>query len=190
MNQQLNMFCANWIEKANQYSHRQLSDYFDKFISLYIVFNALYMEIMNEFALEGHPVTKDFRDKKAATDYVIQYLKSKYYINLLINDQDSQNHWQAICDIITSNKFNIILDWGIPQNHLDIELLNDLLSNSVNKKAKAILSILYYVRCNMFHGHKNFEQRQIELLVPLNYFLEKTIQILMGKLNQITGVTT
>jgi|GEM_PF-1749025 len=40
----LEQFCSNWFEKAATYRMVGLSDYFDKFITIYVVFNRVYIE--------------------------------------------------------------------------------------------------------------------------------------------------
>lgn len=181
--QQLKDFYANWLAKADSYQANTLANHFDKFTSLYVVFNSLYMQVMTELATSGVNVAKDFRDKKAATDYVVQYLKSKYFISQLLNNQESINHLNDICNIIQEEQFHIILEWGNPQRPLDLELLEYLRSNSKQEKSKAILSLFYHIRCNLFHGHKGFEDRQRQLLIPVNFLLRKTVEITFNKLN-------
>jgi hypothetical protein len=179
----LRMFNQNWIAKADNYEDNTLANHFDKFASLYVAFNSLYMQVMTELVISGHVIPKDFKDKKAATDYVVQYLGSVHYINTLLNDQQSVQDFQTICDIIDQENFHIILDWGQPQRASDLGLLGELRNPSRQARAKAILSVFYHIRCNMFHGHKGFENRQRELLVPVNRLLRKTTQIVFDKLD-------
>jgi hypothetical protein len=183
MSPELNNFYINWLGKADAYTENTLSDHFDKFTSLYVLLNAQYMQVMTELVNAGKSLPKDFKDKKAATEYIIQYLGSKHFINKLLNDQESITRLNSICEIIAQERFHIILDWGNPQRDQDIELLNSLRSRSSQAKGKAILSLLYHIRCNMFHGHKGYEQRQKDLLEPLNHLLRKTVVITFDKLN-------
>lgn len=182
MTPHLQQFYFNWLAKADSYNENVLANHYDKFTSLYVVFNALYMEVMTELTISGNQIPKDFKDKKAATDYVIQYLKSKYYIDELLNDQESIDCLNTICEIIVDEKFHIILNWGNHQRNLDLKLLGKLTSNSNNEKGKAILSLFYHIRCNLFHGHKRFEEPQKELLIPVNKLLRKTVEITFQKL--------
>jgi len=184
MTQSLYQFCQNWIAKAAAYNDDTLANHFDKFTSLYVTFNALYMDVMVQLVAQGKEIPKDFKDKKAATDYVIKYLRSKHFISNLLNDQQSTDDLNAICNIIHDEHFNIILDWGEPQRLLDLKLLEGLRSTSTQEKGVAILSLLYHVRCNMFHGHKGFEDRQSQLLGPVNRLLRKVVTITFNKLNE------
>jgi hypothetical protein len=183
MTQQLELFYRNWLGKADSYIENSLANIFDRFTSLYVAYNSLYMDIMTELTKLGFNITKNFQDKKAATDYVIQYIKSRFLVDQLLNNQISIDQLNEICNIIQDERFHIILDWGVPQRQLDLELLNNLRSNSKQEKAKAILDLFYHVRCNLFHGHKGFEDHQRQLLIPINYLLRKTVVIVYNKLS-------
>lgn len=183
MTEQFRTFYNNWLAKANTYNANTLANHFDKFISLYVVYNSLYMEVMSELKNTGANLTQNFKDKTAATDYVIRYLKPTFYLENLLNDEQSINDLNTICDVIDQELFYIILIWGIPQRERDFELVESIRSNNKNKKARAILSLFYYIRCNMFHGHKGFEDRQSQLLIPLNRLLRKTVEITYNKIH-------
>jgi hypothetical protein len=180
---QLRQFYSNWLGKADAYDQDTLANHFDKFTSLYVVFNSLYLQVMTELVLAGEKLPKEYKDKKAATDYVAQYLKGKYFITQLLSDDFSLNNFTNICSIIENEEFHIILDYGIQQRALDLELLTYLRSNASQEKAKAILSLFYHVRCNLFHGQKGFEERQRQLLLPVNQLLRKTVVITFNKLD-------
>lgn len=183
MNNQLNLFCRDWLNKAAQYNDDELASYFDRFTSLYVIYNALYMDVMLELYKLGVDIAKDFKDKKAATDYVIQYLKAKSIMASLLDDEESVSSWDSICQIIQEEKFHIVLDWGEHNRAEDLKLFAMLKSNSSAEKAKAILSVFYHIRCNLFHGHKGFNSEQKSLLKPVNHLLNKTIIILFERLN-------
>jgi len=108
MTTQLRQFYTNWLGKADGYHGNNLANHFDKFTSLYVVFNALYMDIMTELVISGNQIAKDFKDKKAATDYVIKYLKSRYLIDNLLNDQNSNDSLNEICRIIEEERIRIV----------------------------------------------------------------------------------
>lgn len=181
--EQLRRFYNSWLAKADAYSNDTLAGQFDKFSSLYVLFNALYMEVANTLRAAGQQIPVDYKDKKAATDYVAQYLKSKFYIESLLNDETSLNSLTSICDIIENHRFNIILELGTSRRNLDLELLGYLRSKNSQEKAKSILSTLYHIRCNLFHGQKEFEERQMTLLTPAIHLLRKTVEITFNKLN-------
>lgn len=183
LNTYQNQFYENWLSKADSYKEENLSNYFDNFFSLYVIFNTLYMEIMTMLVKEGQYLPSNFKDKKAATDYVIKYLGSQFFLEKLLENSQDISDLNEICEKINNEKFHIILEWGNHQKTKDEILLNSLRSNNKDKKATAILQLFYYVRCNIFHGHKNYENVQIELLSPLNRLLRKTVVLTFEKLN-------
>ncbi len=176
-----NSFYKNWIAKADSYTEDSLPNHFDRFVSMYIIFNSLYMKIADELVLDGYDLPKKFSDNKAATQNVVQFLKSNFYINNLLNDEESINSLKIICEIISSEEYHIILNWGRAQKDKDLKLLKGLESKG-NVKALSILKLFYNIRCNIFHGHKGFDLGQKKLLIPVNQLLRKTIDIVMEKL--------
>ncbi len=184
MTNQFRNFYNNWLAKADAYHENTLSNHFDKFTSLYVVYNSLYMEVTSALMIAGVNVTQNFKDKTAATDYVMKYLKPTFYHENLLNNQESIDDLAEICSIIDQELFFIILDWGHPQRAKDLELLASLQSANTNRKVRAILHLFYYIRCNLFHGHKGFENRQTRLLIPVTRLLRKTVEIVFNKLDE------
>ena len=60
--------------------------------------------------------------------------------------------------------------------------MNNLESDDHDVKARAVLSSIYNVRCNMQHGEKHFEQHQRLLLEPLIRILESIVELQIEKL--------
>jgi hypothetical protein len=56
-------------------------------------------------------------------------------------------------------------------------------SHSRDRRAKAVLEALYAIRCNMFHGQKEFDVAQVALLRPAICVLEGTIHVLYDTLD-------
>lgn len=48
----------------------------------------LYMQVITELVMAGQTIPKDFKDKKGATDYVVQYLNAGIMLTIL-NDQQA-----------------------------------------------------------------------------------------------------
>jgi len=182
-------FYRRWTEKASKHGAANLSDYFDKYFSLFVAFNRLYAEATFILARQGEPKLekrKSFPDADAAKTYVLKYLGSKYYLQMLEADQEVKQAIKEIKDLIRSHNFCIKLDMvkGNRQPEKDEELLKQLESGGFNPRAKAILDMLYSVRCNMFHGHKGFQEVQVALLKPLSCILKATVEILYEKLER------
>ena len=133
--------------------------------------NNLYNEVPEMLTRQGIPVPYRLFDNRMATDLVVQYIGAQNILDILL-----QNHrLESINDIIRlidQEIFHIKIYLGQHQRNEDLKLLAELHANNPTKKATAILKVLYYVRCNIFHGHKNFEEYQRMLVVPLFRILE------------------
>lgn len=178
-------FIANWLDKAAKYSELSTENCYDKFFTLFIVFNRLYAEATFELARRKKitlPPNRPLPDKKGATEYTLEIIgldtfKSLYTERLAHNVME-------IAALIENERFFIKLGApdGIRQPEKDQALLADLRSSG-RKQALAILDVIYTVRCNLFHGHKAFHPIQTELLQPVIAILISLIEALHMALN-------
>lgn len=180
-------FVTRWRNRANNDNETQLEAYFDKFFSLYIIYNRLYAEMTFGLARDGIITlgnSKQFPDKKAATQFIVQYLGAKALISEFDNDCRASKAAQDLVNLLNSGRFNIVLDpiTGNPSTNDDRKLANELLSTNRAIKAKALVLLIYSIRCNMFHGHKGFDPVQKNILLPVNIILEKLVDMLYRKL--------
>jgi len=68
-----NDFYTRWTEKANSIEPDSISDYIDKYVTLFIIYNSLYNAIPSKLAAAGQ--TGNFSgDKNGATNNVIQLM--------------------------------------------------------------------------------------------------------------------
>ena len=163
---------------------------FDKFFTLYVVFNRLYAEATFRLARRGSVTLKDrFPDAQAAQDYVLQYCGAVKLIEAWQNDQLTACALAEIVVHIRKGQFALKLNMvtGTQQPEADRRLLNAMQSQDRNRRAKAYLEALYSIRCNMFHGHKGFAPIQVELLRPALVLLETTIGVLRQALLEQNG---
>ena len=177
---ELDQFCQSWQAKANA-CQDNLHGCFDKFFTLYVVFNRLYAEATFRLARRGRVNLKDrFPDAQAAQDYLLQYCGAVKLIEAWQNDQLTACALTEIADHIRKGQFALKLNMvtGAQQPTADRRLLKAMQSQDRNPRAKAYLEALYSIRCNMFHGHKGFAPIQIELLRPALVLLETTIGVL------------
>ena len=189
MTQEITIFCTNWLEKAKAYDYSTLQGAFDKFFTLFVVYNRLYVEATFRMS-NNNAITltlsnrTSFPDDKAAKVYSLQYLTSTRLNEAFNNSNECLNAIETLKTIIRENKFNIKLDMvlGTPLRQKDLDLLKTLESTHTDNKMKAITDILYSIRCNTFHGQKGYENSQIELLQPVCILLEKIIELLFLKL--------
>lgn len=178
-------FYSRWKEKARAYQS-DLRGSFDRFFTLYVLFNRLYTEVT--FRLGQRGIVKitnwnRFPDAEAAQEYVVQYVGAATLITGLSGDSE-RSALDSIRNQVCSGTFWVKLDMltGSPQPDLDRDLCQRLSDSNSNTQAVAVLETLYAIRCNMFHGRKGFHSVQQQLLEPLNIILERIIDILYEKL--------
>ncbi len=187
VNPEFENFINSWLEKAQHIQLSDLSSHFDRFFTLYVVYNRLYAETTFILARKGSlnlEKRTSFPDREAATSYVCKFFGSSNLIQALENDLSVRDALRSIEKLIDCDNFSIKLNMvtGARQREKDEELLARLRSNECNKKAEAILETIYSIRCNMFHGHKGFELVQTEILAPVIIILEKLIILLRAKM--------
>lgn len=187
LSDEFRMFYQGWMNKADHYSTETASGSFDKYFTLFVIYNRLYAEATfvlgrrNQVNLANKTA---FPDSQAARSYVIQYVGSNHLMSGLENDETAKTALETIKKLIDNESFYIKLNMvtGGRQREKDIELLKRLKSRSLNRRANAILETLYCIRCNMFHGHKGFHEVQTNLLRPAIDILKKVSEILFTKL--------
>jgi hypothetical protein len=187
INQEIRSFCENWIAKANAYENNNLQHVFDKFFTLFVVYNRLYVEATFRMSNNGEINIRNrnsFPDPQAAKHYVIQYLTSNSINEAFNADENCLQAVERLKAIIRNHEFNIKLNMvtGIPEREKDLELLSKMESNHTDRKIKAIADFIYSIRCNVFHAQKGYVQNQINVLNPVNTVLNKLIDLLFAKL--------
>jgi hypothetical protein len=192
LSQEFKDFYSNWMHKACSYKAQELQSAFDRFLTLYIIYNRLYAEATFRLDRRGQlklATRTSFPDRDAATDYVSQYLGAQ---NLMQSLESDPTCGEAIRDVIalltgpvSGHQFHIKLDKidGSLQRHEDLELLNRIQSKSAAESAGGLLDFIYSVRCNLVHAHKGFEPVQIEVIRPATVLLTKTIEVLYERLD-------
>jgi hypothetical protein len=179
-------FVNKWLAKADRYGDANLEDLFDAFFTLFVVYNRLYAETTFVLAREGKITIderKPFPDAKAAKVYVVKYLTANRLVADIDTDPDCKAALDSIIQLLDNNTFSIKLDLiqGNPQPDLDLALLRDLRSADAEARSRAILDVLYSMRCNMFHGHKGFSLVQATILRPATVLLRRVIDILFTR---------
>jgi hypothetical protein len=187
-------FHSRWMAKARRHNREGLQHCFDRFFTLYVVFNHLYAEATFQLANRGQVQIQNrnrFPDAEAAQEYVVQFLGADRLLQQL-NDPSSQAALLSLQAQVCNGSFNLKLNMttGEAQPDEDADLCRRLTSTNRNEQAAAILEALYSVRCNLFHGRKGFNPIQRALLDPSNVILERVIEILYRALDgdqQIVG---
>ena len=190
---QLQDFYLRWKEKADNYGEDDLADIFDKFTSLYIIYNRLYNtlegilrdkdELKNIPGIRFKNVeNKELNDNVAATKLVSFYLEPEA-VFIIDNLTNEINLFKRIIEnnIFHFNVNSKLLDNNINKN--DQYIFRDLKSNLPTKQLFGILTVLYKLRCNLFHGTKGFFNEQREVLLPAISCLKIINQKLIEKIN-------
>jgi len=178
---ELRDFCDSWRAKAAACSLENIHGAFERFFTSYVAFNRLYTEATFRLAQQGHVKLRErFPDSLAAQDYVVQFCTAATLTQAWENSANATAALHEIADHLREGRFSPKLDpvTGDRRPAKDLELLTALESNGRNRKAKAVLEALYALRCNMFHGQKDFHLRQLALLRPAILLLEVTTDVL------------
>ena len=186
---ELSEFCRNWRAKADLYSPENLRDAFDRFFTLYVVFNRLYAEAAFRLARRDARKLTQFRDSNASQDGVLQFCTARVLTDAWESNSNTKEALQQIVEHLRDGRFALKLDMvtGDPNPDADRALLAALESRGRTQRAKAGLAALYAVRCNMFHGHKGFDPIQLDLLRLALLVLESTIDVLHRALERDSG---
>jgi hypothetical protein len=182
-------FCESWQQKARTYSGETVEDHFDKFFTLYVVYNRAYAEATFWLARNGQiniSRRTSFPDSEAATSYVLKFVSATRFLTAIEGPEQCRNAIAEICRFIDEAQFAIKLDmvYGQPQRDKDLKLAQDLRAASANTRAHAVLEFIYAIRCNTFHGHKRFQPVQVDVLRPTIILLEKAIETVLEVLNE------
>jgi len=164
-------FCRRWLDKAAQYDDRTLEGAFDKFFSVFVAFNRLYSHV----CIHSGQVIKG--DRKQATEAFASIVGSDRLLATL-GDSGGSVDLETLGDLIgPGGSFYLISDGTTDQPDVarNRELRQRLQSSSAVTKVKAVLEYLYLVRCNMFHGSKDFDNQQLRIIQPATRCLERIV---------------
>ncbi len=185
LSNELKSFCNRWLKKANKYSDNKTEDVFDKFFSLYIAYNTIYFEATIQLIENKQIGMNRTGDRVSATKNIPVYIGQDILSKKLLDMSDDIN---KIIDLIKNGTFYISTkkDNATPDTGMDKHLIGDIeifLSKGKKKDQKkfneAVLTFIYDVRCNMFHGKKGFDTIQKNLLKPVNKILTMINLVLM-----------
>lgn len=176
MTQETRDYIDTWTNKISSYKGDDLGTLFDKYTSLYILYNRLYNESYRQMQINNQLTKQRYSDFEKATKLVIEYNEA-IKINARLKNKNNLIDISAIADLLRNDVFNINLADGVSQKDHDITLLGNLENEEPAIKAQAALSTIYNVRCNMQHGEKHFEEHQRMLLNPLINILETVVEL-------------
>lgn len=176
-------FYTRWMAKANGIPMDNIHNCIDKYVTLFISYNALYNTVQQKIAVHKGVAVKNIGDKRSATIEIRNFLDARYILaELTVQKNDA--HINELIQTMQLKLFNIKLDGsGNAQPLIDNQLETGLSSLDADTKTLALLEVIYYVRCNIVHGHKNLQPYQTLLLEPLIPILTTINQQLFTALN-------
>ena len=164
-------FIERWRQKGLQYPLNDCpSNYFDRFITGFILFNCLYNELNRNLCV-GFSQNED---KKKAILVARIFLTS----DAIYREKTIRNNGDEILRLIKAEEF-FIWDKKSDCKHPAVIQLG---SSKSDEWVAGLLKIIYGVRCNMFHGEKDFPGNQKPFLTPCIYIVEKMNDMVIAKL--------
>ena len=150
-------FIKRWREKTKDYGAEDLAHVFDHFFSAFVLYNYLYVQITE---IENYGFEYD---RERATKSIRKYLGSK----AVADDSVIKENAGVIKELISVGTFYI------RDTHWDSKRITKLNSPDEETWSKGVLEIIYQIRCNTFHGRKNFAEKQKEILIPCIRIIER-----------------
>jgi hypothetical protein len=153
-----------------------LSRCFDRFTSLFVVFNRLYTEVGKLLIHRGvvNPSPRrrfaPLPDRESATKHIVTFYGEARLKDEISADKKCRKAVNILVQLIRDRSFYLHEDYatGLSDPDRDLRLANE----ASYYKPQAILSLIYQARCNLFHGEKDFEERQRVLLDNMSIVLE------------------
>ena len=146
-----------------------LPDCFDRFFTAFVLYNFLYNRICDEDNC-NYPYK---RDPERATKAVEKFLTASSIMESTVIAENAA----AIKSLLESQTFYI------RDNIWDRERVLALNTADPALWAIGLLEIVYKIRCNTFHGHKSFEDRQKRILVPCIKIIEELNDMLINNMS-------
>ncbi|OOE82801.1 hypothetical protein BZG72_07295 [Salinivibrio sp. PR6] len=182
----LESFCTAWLRKAERIDTEPLEGVFDRFFTLWVVFNRLYEEAGRTLAHRGHPIYRSFikrrgprvfappPDKISATKGITVFVGHHRLRAHIQGDAEAMRGLEYIHDAIRNGMLYLHEnhETGEPDTEKDLVLVDKAIGGCV----KSTLTLIYQARCNLFHGQKAFTEAQRELLIGMSSILIQVIE--------------
>jgi len=151
-------FVKRWRNKVKSNKDEKIY-VFDKFIAEYIIYSSLVNVIKPAKMKANH-------DFEFCTNQMRKYMLDNV-VNLEILLTEIDSFVKDLGKIIKEQNYTVISNKGN-----DPLLFEKWESTNTDERLKALLETLYYLRCNIYHGAKEFSNNQVALLSPAGKALE------------------
>ncbi|WP_134044366.1 hypothetical protein [Paraburkholderia caballeronis] len=184
----IEIFCDRWISKADIYRSDSLEDLFDRFFTLFVAYNRLYSA-----SAELHRATLDPRkvpmlqgDRREATTIMAQLIQQPRFSDIVQENSVIADSCKSISELLLNRQFFLhsVRGTGKPDHARDERLAEELQRHRI----LAVLECLYQIRCNIFHGEKEFAPRQAQLLAPATVLLEAIVKLGRSVLREVASI--
>lgn len=176
-------FCSGWLSKADTYDNTSLNGVFDRYFTLFVTYNALYNHVTRQLAESGKLSKKQHGDKNSATQNMVTFYGADNLYDII---QGREECLRSIVSRLKHNGFYLHSKKsdGSPDYERDDILKKDICSTRKQASALATLVLLYQLRCNLFHGEKEYHMNQIDILGPANILLHMIVCAFIDKLKE------
>ena len=158
-----------------------LRQVFDRFISLYVAYNAIYAEVQRMMLEDGRIKKKDCGDRTTAVNHMANYLG---HDQLADEIRKHTVELEEIKSIIRSHDL-ILHSRGVDRldrRNKDEALLKQIELAHTQSFSEAVLLAIYLTRCNLFHGEKGYADIQKRVLLPMSVILNAVIDLALSRL--------
>lgn len=169
-----------WLDKSNQYAEDSLNRHYDEFFTVFVGYNILYVEASKILVSQGRAKTNKYggiNDGEGATTNIIKFLTAEYLTRELLEATEVKTNIDQLMTQLKSGFYVRNHEW-------DKKRIDGVSSRTGNRTGKAVLEIIYGIRCNMFHGEKNFEADQKNILISSTIILRKVNELIFQRLKQ------
>lgn len=144
-------FIKRWQSKS-QSCGDDLAGSFDRFFSSYVLYNYLYNEIFSfkKPRLTSQQIKKQGRDSWKACNGVVEFLGSSAFADAAIRKQAL-----TLINALDAASLSISDSQSDDQKHRSI-----ILGDESGDWGISLLWVMYKIRCNLFHGEKDFLNKQ------------------------------
>ena len=164
-------FIERWRQKGLDYSLDEYSsNYYDRFFTGFVLYNFLYNKINKCLCLK---VKKDSEKAIAAAK---AFLTSE----AIFRENAIKTMGNEIRHLIETKEFYV---WDKIADKADRneQAVEQMYSSESDAWVNGLLKIIYGVRCNMFHGEKDFLGNQKKILKPCICVIEKLNDLIIQK---------
>ncbi|ENO1827527.1 hypothetical protein BBM40_23880 [Vibrio parahaemolyticus] len=189
----LDSFCDAWLRNADNIDIEPLDGVFDRFFTLWVVYNRLYEEAARFMLRDEHPIYTRFisrrgsrifapaPDRLSATKCVTLFCGHASLRHLIYENEAVFEGLQNVVNSIQWGEFYLHENYETGEPHIAKDRL--VTDKAIRGDVESVLALIYQARCNLFHGQKSFTEPQRALINSLITILIEVITCLRGEIS-------